>query len=75
MCGDIGCRDNFNGNLSREYKIALENSIEKTENMIKGSNINLSTNNSKVFFSSLLKQNFLNNIGRYDLEKKKGRGV
>ncbi len=69
-CAEILGVDNFNGNLSREYKIALENSIEKTENMIKGSNINLSTNNSKVFFNSLLKQNFLNNIGRYDLEKK-----
>ena len=68
-CAEILGIDNSNSNLSSEYKIALENSITKTENMLKGSSINLSDSNSKVFFNSLLKQNFSNSIGRYDLEK------
>ena len=56
-------------NLSSEYKIALANSIAKTENMMQGSNLNLSRSNNNAFFNALLKQNFSNSIGRYDLEK------
>lgn len=68
-CAELLGIDNLNSNLSGEYKIALENSITKTENMMKGSSINLSSNSSKALFNSLLKQNFSNSIGRYDLEK------
>ena len=68
-CAEILGIDNLNSNLSSEYKIALANSIAKTENMMQGSNLNLSGSNKNAFFNALLKQNFSNSIGRYDLEK------
>ena len=68
-CAEILGIDNLNSNLSSEYKIALANSIAKTENMMQGSNLNLSGSNENAFFNALLKQNFSNSIGRYDLEK------
>ena len=68
-CAEILGIDNLNSNLSSEYKIALANSIAKTENMMQGSNLNLSRSNNNAFFNALLKQNFSNSIGRYDLEK------
>lgn len=68
-CAEILGIDNLNNNLSSEYKIALANSIAKTENMMQGSNLNLSGSNKNAFFNALLKQNFSNSIGRYDLEK------
>lgn len=68
-CAELLGIDKLNSNLNSEYKIALENSIAKTENMIQGSNINLSDDNRRAFLNALLKQNFSNSIGRYDLEK------
>lgn len=68
MRGNTGYRW-FENDLSNEYKSALANSIAKTKTMIQGSNLNLSDSNSKAFFNALLKQNFSNSIGRYDLEK------
>ena len=68
-CAEILGIDNLQQNLSSEYKIALANSIAKTENMMQGSNLNLSRSNNNAFFNALLKQNFSNSIGRYDLEK------
>ena len=68
-CAEILGIDNLQHNLSSEYKIALANSIAKTENMMQGSNLNLSRSNNNAFFNALLKQNFSNSIGRYDLEK------
>ena len=68
-CAELLGIDKLNSNLNSEYKIALENSIAKTENMIQGSNINLSDDNRRAFLKALLKQNFSNSIGRYDLEK------
>ena len=68
-CAEILGIDNLQQNLSSEYKIALANSIAKTENMMQGSNLNLSGSNENAFFNALLKQNFSNSIGRYDLEK------
>ena len=68
-CAEILGIDNFESSLNSEYKIALENSIIKTENMLKENNLNLSSNNMQLLFNALLKQNFSNSIGRYDLEK------
>ena len=68
-CAEILGIDNLEPNLSSEYKIALANSIVKTDNMINGSNINLSDDSMKAFSNALLKQNFANSIGRYDLER------
>ena len=68
-CAEILGIDNSNSNLRSEYKIALANSIAKTENMMQGSNLNFSGSNENAFFNALLKQNFSNSIGRYDLEK------
>lgn len=68
-CAELLGIDKLNSNLNSEYKIALENSIAKTENMIQGSNINLSDDNRRAFLNALLKQNFSNSIGRYDLEE------
>ncbi len=68
-CAEILGIDNLEKGLSEEYKIALANSIVKTDNMINGSNINLSDDSMKAFSNALLKQNFANSIGRYDLER------
>lgn len=68
-CAELLGVDNLDKNLSGKYKIDLENSIAKTQNMIQGSNINLSEKNENAFFYALLKQNFSKSIGRFDLEK------
>ncbi len=68
-CEEILGIDQSKYGLSYEYESALSDSITKTNNMMKGSNLKLSNINSKAFLNALLKQNFLNNIGRFDLGK------
>lgn len=74
-CAEILGIDNLNNNLSSEYKIALANSIAKTENMMQGSNLNLSGSNKNAFLTLFSNKTFQIVLEDTIWKKKQGKRV